>query len=78
MKAPAFVAIAWLLAGCSEKSDTSPTSSNPPATNASAPMNAPAGYLGALQKGQQTAVKTIDTIKRFSYLPSRTAAIQKV
>jgi hypothetical protein len=49
-----------LLAGCGEQS-------NPPApaanTNSSStsPLDAPAGYLGALGKAQQSAVKTVDT-----------------
>lgn len=48
------------LAGCGGKS-----SSTPAATNASAggssPLTAPADYVGALGKGQQKAIKTVDT-----------------
>jgi hypothetical protein len=62
MKAPLHL---WLAAGlglsaCSQKSET-PVASTNSATSSSSPLNAPAGYLGALAKGQQTAVKTIDT-----------------
>jgi hypothetical protein len=49
-----------LLNACSQKSDTATVSTNA-ASTASSPLNAPADYLGALVKGQQTAVKTIDT-----------------
>src|ERR1700687_1420357 len=65
MKAPltASLAAGLLLVGCGEKS--SPPASVASTTNATgaetSPLNAPAGYLGALAKGQQTAVKTIDT-----------------
>jgi hypothetical protein len=65
MKAPMTCTLAglFLLVGCGEKSSTpAPAGSS---TNAAAPetspMNAPAGYLGALAKGQQSAVKTVDT-----------------
>lgn len=54
------LAISLLLVGCGEQS--SPPA---PATNAntsgSSPLNAPADYVGALGKAQQTAVKTVDT-----------------
>lgn len=47
--------------GCDQKGSTPP----PPAANAASKptsaADAPAGYLGAVMKGQQTAVKTIDT-----------------
>ena len=51
------------LGACSEKSDSSSTaaSSTTNSSTASSPLNAPAGYLGALARGQQTAVSTIDT-----------------
>jgi hypothetical protein len=49
-----------LVAGCGQKSDTAPISTNTASTGSS-PMNAPAGYLGALAKGQQAAVATVDT-----------------
>lgn len=50
------------LGACSEKSDTSSTASSPTnSSSASSPLDAPAGYLGALARGQQTAVSTIDT-----------------
>lgn len=62
MKAPlcASLCSALFLCACNQKSDT-PTASTNSATSASSPASAPAGYLGALAKGQQTAVKTIDT-----------------
>jgi hypothetical protein len=46
------VAAALVLEACGNKENTPP----PAAT----PASAPAGYLGTLVKGQQTAVKTID------------------
>jgi hypothetical protein len=54
------LAIALLLAGCSGGSDKSGTSTNANASGSS-PADAPAGYLGALGKAQQSAVKTVDT-----------------
>jgi hypothetical protein len=56
---------AALLAGCGEKSSPPSGGSSGAATNAGAAgtsaADAPAGYLGAIAKGQQTATKTIDT-----------------
>jgi hypothetical protein len=49
-----------LLGACNQKSDT-PVAATTNSNTGSSPMNAPAGYLGALAKGQQTAVSTIDT-----------------
>ena len=62
MKAPLFVTVALLaiFAGCSQKSET-PTASTNTTSSSSSPATAPADYLGALAKGQQQAVKTIDT-----------------
>ena len=67
MKAPltASLAAGLLLVGCGEKSSPSPaaattTNTTNAAATGTSPLNAPAGYLGALVKGQQTAVKTID------------------
>jgi hypothetical protein len=62
MKAPLYV---WLAAGlalsaCNQKSDA-PAASTNTASAGTSPLNAPAGYLGALTKGQQSAVKTVDT-----------------
>jgi hypothetical protein len=55
-------AAALLLAGCGEKSDQSATK---PGTNAAkggtSPASAPADYLGAMIKAQQSAIKTVDT-----------------
>lgn len=49
-----------LLAGCGRSSDKSPSATNAPAA-ATTPAEAPAGYLGALSRAEQTAVKTVDT-----------------
>ena len=49
---------------CSQQSGTPNSSQSAAVTNAPAtgnPLDAPAGYLNALAKGQQSAVKTIDT-----------------
>ena len=48
-----------VLSACSQKSDA-PVAATNSASSASSPLNAPAGYLGALAKGQQSAVSTID------------------
>lgn len=50
--------VSLMLFGCSEKSETA----SAPKTNttANSPLNAPADYLGALGKAQQSAVKTVD------------------
>src|SRR5215469_6001523 len=48
------------LTACDEKTEK-PTATTNAASTATSPLNAPAGYLGAVAKGQQTAVKTIDT-----------------
>jgi hypothetical protein len=65
MKTPPYfwVAAALLLSACNQKSDAPAPTASTNATGAasSSPLNAPAGYLGALAKGQQTAVKTVDT-----------------
>jgi hypothetical protein len=55
-----WIAAGLLLAGCSEKPDE-PAQGTNAATSAGSPASAPAGYLGALGKGQQSAVKTVDT-----------------
>src|SRR6185503_4407707 len=53
------LSLAFLLLGCGEKSDKQGAGS----TNASSgnPLNAPADYLRAVGKAQQSAVKTVDT-----------------
>lgn len=51
---------AILLGACSQKSDTPIATTNSSST-ASGPVNASAGYLGALAKGKQLAVTTVDT-----------------
>ena len=62
MKAPLYfwLAATLALAACSQKSET-PVASTNTTTTGSSPLTAPADYLGALAKGQQSAVKTIDT-----------------
>jgi hypothetical protein len=62
MKTPLYLWLSSLLVlgACSQKSDA-PTASTNAASTASSPLNAPADYLGAIVKGQQSAVKTIDT-----------------
>jgi ABC-type Fe3+-hydroxamate transport system substrate-binding protein len=54
------LAASLLLIGCGESSNKpgQPTNS---ATSGGNPLNAPADYVGALGKAQQTAVKTADT-----------------
>ena len=47
------VAAALVMGGCGKEQN-----SPPPA--AATPANAPAGYVGALARGQQVAVKTVD------------------
>lgn len=59
MKIPLLLAAAIAVASCSQKSDTTAGSTN--TASSGNPMNAPADYLGALAKGQQQAVKTVDT-----------------
>jgi hypothetical protein len=50
------VAAALVLSGCGKEQNSPPPAAAPAAT----PADAPAGYLGALARGQQVAVKTID------------------
>jgi len=61
MKTPFCFALAagLLLVGCGESSNKSPQPTNG-AANGSSPLSAPADYVGALGKAQQTAVKTVD------------------
>jgi hypothetical protein len=61
MKAPLYVCLVTglFLTACSQKSDTPVVSTNT-ASEGSSPLSAPADYLGALAKGQQAAVKTVD------------------
>jgi hypothetical protein len=48
-----------LVNACNQKPDTPAVSTN--SASAASPLNAPASYLGALAKGQQAAVATVDT-----------------
>jgi hypothetical protein len=54
------VAASLILVGCGESSDKSVQPTNG-AASGSSPLSAPADYVGALGKAQQTAVKTVDT-----------------
>ncbi len=54
------VAAGLLLIGCGE-SPKQPGQTTNGATSGSSPLSAPADYVGALGKGQQAAVKVVDT-----------------
>jgi hypothetical protein len=54
-------AASLLLAGCGEKSDKPASGTNTTSSSGSSPLSAPADYVGALGKGQQSAIKTVDT-----------------
>jgi hypothetical protein len=54
------VAASLFLVGCGESSNK-PAQSTNGAASGSSPLSAPADYVGALGKAQQTAVKTADT-----------------
>jgi hypothetical protein len=54
------LAASLVLIGCGESSDKPPQTTNG-AASGSSPLSAPADYVGALGKAQQTAVKTVDT-----------------
>ncbi len=49
------------LLGCGQSSDKPSQTTNGAATSGSSPLSAPADYVGALGKAQQSAVKTVDT-----------------
>jgi hypothetical protein len=53
-------AVGLFVCACDQKPQASAPATNA-ASTATSPANAPAGYLGAIVKGQQNAVKTIDT-----------------
>ena len=54
------VAAALVLAGCGDKGDGTKQTTNA-ASSGGSPLTAPVDYLGAVAKGQQNAVKTVDT-----------------
>ena len=54
------VLIVASVAGCSKKEESQPAATNQARVGEN-PLNAPADYLGAVVKAQQTAVKTVDT-----------------
>ena len=62
MKAPHILCLVscLLFGACSQKSDT-PAASTNTASSGTSPSDAAAGYLGALARGQQKAVATVDT-----------------
>ena len=62
MKTPLGIGLVSLLlaSACDQKPAPTPTATNA-ASKSTSPADAPAGYLGAVMKAQQTAVKTIDT-----------------
>jgi hypothetical protein len=61
MKTPLYVLAATLcLTACDQKSPA-PAASTNTASSGSDLLNAPGGYLSAIAKGQQAAVKTVDT-----------------
>jgi hypothetical protein len=58
------VAAGCLLSGCGESKSESPPPSSSKATNASSGgslLTAPVDYLNAAAKGEQSAIKTVDT-----------------
>jgi hypothetical protein len=63
MKSPPVIGLSAvaLLTACDEKPATPQAAPNTVTATAAPPANAPGGYLGAVMKGQQTAVKVIDT-----------------
>lgn len=62
MKLPVYLSLFGVLwvAGCGDHQD-SPIKATNSAAGGGNPLNAPADYLGTLAKGQQTAVKVVDT-----------------
>jgi hypothetical protein len=64
MKGPLVFAVcgALMVAGCGQDSGQASKSTNA-AASGSSPLTAPVDYLGAVAKGQQNAVKTVDTAR---------------
>ncbi len=60
-----FVAIAgfvlFIACGCDKQSSPPPSATTNAAAAGTSPLDAPGGYLKAVVKGQQSAVKTVDT-----------------
>jgi hypothetical protein len=55
-----FMALSVFVAGCENKGpEKAPASTN--AASSANPLDAPGDYLGGLAKGQQSAIKTVDT-----------------
>ena len=64
MKALTVALVGFLLlvaCGCDKQSSPPPTATTNTAAGGTSPLDAPGGYLKAVVKGQQTAVKTVDT-----------------
>ena len=64
MKAPTLAIVGFLLffaCGCDKQSSPQPTATTNATAAGTSPLDAPGGYLKAVVKGQQTAVKTVDT-----------------
>ena len=55
------LALALAVAGCGKKSDQPPTPTNA-TSSASSPLDAPGDYLRGMAKGEQSAIKTVDTV----------------
>jgi hypothetical protein len=55
------LAACLLQVGCGQSSNQPPAQPTNSAAAGSSPLNAPADYLGALNKAHQTAIKTVDT-----------------
>ena len=63
MKPPLYLALGLglLLAGCGGENSNQSTTGATNTTSSGNPLNAPGDYLKGLAKGQQSAVKTVDT-----------------
>ncbi len=59
--ATSLAAAALVLCSACNQDSNKPAASTNTTASGTGPADAPAGYLGALAKGQQSAVKTIDT-----------------
>src|SRR5882672_8502535 len=53
--------LALLLVGCGDKSSKPAQTTNAPAASGGSVLTAPVDYLGALDRAQKTATKTVDT-----------------
>ena len=63
MKICILLAMAAVLFGCNDKSNTpAPAAATNAAASGSSPLTAPVDYLSAVARAQQSAVKTVDTV----------------